>query len=198
MAVMALHISNFYTKLFLRQATIKKLAVLKEFRLSRYKLNAKKSERYCYISCFILSVLIVSSFLIFHPIHGRPQDTPVFYFHSILENYGLIIHPLIFICMLLNAYAQIFSIFHSLYRAWGMQILYYHLKEYIERHLCRKYYNFNVINSKYEQHLIHLHLKRCAQFHRQLKWYVVNYFIKSWSVVLDFEIVHFSVPIALS
>lgn len=167
---MVLHISNFYSKLFLRQATIIKLAGLKEFRLVKYKLNAKKSERNCYISCFLLSVLISFSFLIFHPIQGRPQDTPAFYFLSVNQKYGVIIYPLVFIVMILNAYAQIFSIFHALYRAGGMQILYYHLKEYIERHLCRKYDNFDVINSKYEQHIIHLHLKRCVKFHRQLKW----------------------------
>lgn len=169
MAVMVLHIFNFYSNLFLRQTSIKKLAELKEFRLSKYKLHAKKSEKICYLSCIILTVLITLSFLIFHPIQGRPQDTPVFHLRSTFEKFGLILHPLTFIFMILNAYAQLFTVFHALYRAWGMQILYYHLKEYIERHLCRQYDNFDVINSKYEQHMIHLHLKRCTKFHQQLK-----------------------------
>lgn len=165
-----LHIFNFYSNLFLRQETIKKLAALQEFRLSRYKLQAKKSERTCYISCLLLTVLITLSFLIFHPIQGRPQDTPAFYILSAFEKYVVILHPLTFIVMILNAYAQLFSIYHAFYRAWGMQIVCYHLREYIENHLCREYDNFDVINSNYEQHMIYLHLKRCAKFHQQLKW----------------------------
>lgn len=170
MAVMVLHILNFYSNLFSRHATIKELSQLKEFRLSKYQSQAKMSEKTCYVSCFILSFLIAMSFLIFHPILGRTQDTPIIYVFSVIEQYYLFLYPLCFFFMLLTAYAQIFSILHVLYRSWGMQILFYHLKEYIERNLSGKYDSFDVIDSKSEQEKFYCHLKRCAKFHQKLKW----------------------------
>lgn len=171
---MILHIFNFYSTLSLRNAAIKRLLELKEFQVHKYRSLAKESERGCYISCSILAILITLSFFIFHPMFGRLQDSPAHYYRRLLEQYNLFIHIPIFIFMILISYFTLFSLLHAFYRAWGMEILFYRLKEYIERHLNKKYYNLNIIDSKSEQDIIYLHLKRCVKFHLLLKRWVNN------------------------
>lgn len=170
---MVLHITNFYSKIDqFRNAITKELSNLKEFRvLRKYRLPAETSERNCYIACVILSVLVIASNVVFHPMIGSYNNLPTVYFRPYFEYYytRIPLYVLYSFYIFLMTYSILFSLFETYYRLWGAHLLHFRLMEYIHQHLCKEYNTFDIIETESEQDNIYQNLKRCVRFHILLK-----------------------------
>lgn len=167
---MLLHLLNFYSEVpYLKNALYNEIQRLEDFQLNKYRSIAEKSEKQCHLSCLIFTVFVSSSYLVFHPILGRYDNLPTIYFVEFINSSKIVIHIIVFFLLALTIYTQLFAIFNPFYVVWGIYIQYLKLKEYIDINLCKEYDNFDVINSKFEQDMIYLHLMKCTKFHRLLK-----------------------------
>lgn len=170
---MLLFILNAYSSSYfivsrLRNTVFKQLMDPNKFSLSRNRLDAKKSERLCYMTTAVLSVFITISHFIFHPICGYSNSSAYKFFTNPQES-NTIFGILIFILMITMTYSLIVSIMGSYYIFWNAHILHFRITDYIKTHLCKKYRNFDVISSKSEQDIIHQHLIRFVKYHSRLK-----------------------------
>lgn len=167
---MLLHLLNLYSKLpDLRNTLLKEILNQGEFQLNKYRSIAERSETQCNITCITFAIFVSISFMIFHPILGNYDNLPTIYFVEVLDASRMAMHTIVFLVFGLTIYTQLFAIFCPFYTIWGVYIHHLRMREYIEINLCKKYDNFEIINSKSEQDMIYFHLKKCIKLHLLLK-----------------------------
>lgn len=143
-----------------------------QFPALKNSMLAKKSERICYIIITVFGILITVCLAIFHPIWGYNNNSYYFYLVPNTPNSDIISRILYLALMVIFALmiqSMIFEILVVYYVIWSIHLLHFRITEYIEIHLCKIYFDFEVISSESEQNSIYLHLLKIAKQHSTLK-----------------------------
>lgn len=167
---MIFHISGLHSSMVsFRNTIIQDVMEVNEFKFGKTKSFAEQAERTCNLTSIILCIFYFLTLLSYLPFFGDCQNLPTAYLVQKTIGVQIITNFTFVIGFILILYAQFFPILTAFYVAWIAHIHYFRLNEYIDTHLCKKYDNFNIIKSKYEQDLIYFHLRKCAKFHLLLK-----------------------------
>lgn len=142
---------------------------MKDFHFGDNEKVAKRSEKYCYLICLVLTIWNCFGYLIFCCFVEDNSKIAAIEIRNHMGDYKIIYQISVIFAMLTLAYIQMIPIYFAFYIVWTAQIHTYRITEYIQKNLCKDYQSFDVINSKEEQDRIYSHLMKITKFHLFLK-----------------------------